>query len=345
MIPRSALLVLLAVCSARLALASGESRVVAHYPIGGPLSGVRGIYDYLRVDPQTRRLYVAHGQAVDVLNADTGAKVGTIAPAPGAHGIALVPELGVGFTTNAGPREVAMFDLNTLKVLKSIRYTGVKPDAIEYDPHTRRVYVANGDSGDVTVIDPAAGSIVATVQLGGKLEAIAFDGNGRMFVNAEDKSVIHVVDTQALKLVASWPLDPAEGPTGLAIDAKTHRLFAACGNEKLAVVDSDTGAVVATPTVGKDPDGAAFDPERGLIYTSNLEGTLSVIHEDTPNSYRAVQTLPTAYGARTIALDPATGRVFLPSGQFGEAAAPTKENPEPRRPLLPNTFEILVIGR
>jgi YVTN family beta-propeller protein len=288
---------------------------------------------------------VAHGNAVDVVNADTGAKIGSVAPAPGVHGIALVPGMGRGFASAATNREVIMFDLATLRTLKVIRYTGIKPDGIEYDPDTKRVYVCNGDSGDVTAIDPGTGDIVGTVMLGGKLEAMAFDGKGRMFVNAEDKSVIHVVDTHALELKANWPLAPAEGPTGLAFDRDHDRLFAACGNEKLAVVDSDTGAVVATPSIGRDPDGAAFDPSKGLIFTSNLEGTLSVLHEDSPDAYRTVQTLPTAYGARTIALDPSTGRVFLPSGRFGAAPAPTPADPEPRRPLLANSFEILVVGR
>ncbi len=319
---------------------AADYKVVAHYPIGGDVR-----YDYLRVDPEMRRLYVSHGNRVDVLDADSGAKLGEISPMNGIHGIAVVPGLRRGFITAGSDRTVVMFDMDTLKIIKVIAGLGVKPDAIEYDPGTQRVYVANGASGGITVIDPAKGEIAATIPIEGKLEGLAFDGRGRLFVNTEDRSMIQVVDTHSLTPLAAWPIAPVEGGTGLAIDVAHHRLFSAGGNNKLAVVDSDTGAIVATPEIGNNPDGDAFDPATGLIFTSNMVGTLSVLHEDSPDAYSVAQTVTTAFGARTIALDTKTGRVFLSTGTFMPAQAPTAENPRPRRQGQPGSFEVLVVGR
>jgi YVTN family beta-propeller protein len=271
--------------------------------------------------------------------------IGEIAPMNGIHGIAIVPQLKRGFITAGSDRAVVEFDVDSLKITKVITGLGVKPDAIEYDPETQRIYVANGSSGGVTVIDPAKGEIVATVPIEGKLEGMAFDGKGRLFVNTENKSMIQVIDTHTLKPVASWPIAPVEGGTGLAIDVSSHRLFSSGGNNMLAVVDSDTGTVIATPAIGEDPDGDAFDAANGLIFTSNMVGTLTVLHEDSPNAYSLVQTVPTALGARTISLDPKTGRVFLSTGKFGDAPAATDTNPHPRRSGVPGSFEVLVVGR
>jgi DNA-binding beta-propeller fold protein YncE len=319
---------------------AADLKVLAHYPIGGDVR-----YDYLRVDPAMRRLYVSHGNRVDVLDVDTGAVVGQVAPMNGIHGIAVVSDLGRGFITAGSDRAVVMFDLGTLKITKVIQGLGVKPDAIEYDPDTRMIFVANGASGGVTVIDPAKGEIAVTIPIEGKLEGLAFDGKGRLFVNTEDKSMIQVIDTHAMKPIASWPIAPVEGGTGLAIDAAHHRLFSAGGNNMLAVVNSDTGAVVATPAIGDDPDGDAFDAASGTIYTSNMVGTVTAIHEDSADAYNVAQTVPTSFGARTISLDAKTGRIFLSTGKFGEAPAPTADKPHPRRPGVPGSFEVLVVGR
>jgi len=319
------------------ALRAADFKVTAHYPIAGDVR-----FDYLRVDPSMRRLYVSHGNKVEVLDADTGAPVGTVAPMHGVHGIALVPGLSKGYITSGTDRTVVAFDLTTLKVLKVITGLGVKPDAIEYDPATRHVYVANGESGGITVIDPARDVITATVPLAGKLEGLAFDGRGHLFVNTEDQSRIQVIDTLALQPVGAWPIAPVEGGTGLAIDAAHHRLFSAGGNGMLAVVDSDTGKVVATPPIGEDPDGDAFDPAHGLIFTSNRPGTITVLHEESPNSFSVLQTVPTAFGARTITFDAQTGRVFVATGKFEPAPA---GNPDARRKGIPGSFEVLVVGR
>ncbi len=316
---------------------AGGYRMIAQFPIGGNDAG----YDYLRVDAPTRRVFVAHLNRVEVLDADSGAKVGEIAGMHGVHGIELIPELGKGYTSNGLDRSVTVFDRSTLQIRKVIRYTGVKPDAIQYDPDSRRLYVVNGGaSGDLTIIDPRSDAIVETLDLGGgKLEQIGFDGRGRAFVNDEGQSVIHVFDTHTLQRLGEWALGGCEEPTGMAVDRAHHRVFAACGNQKLAVLDSDDGHVVATPAIGSDPDGAVFDAKTQRIFTSNKEGTLSVLREVSPDRYETLQTLVTQPGARTLALDETTGRIYLPTARTGKA--PAAGGPAP---ILPETFVLLVVG-
>jgi YVTN family beta-propeller protein len=331
--------VLVAACTqAASPSAAGPYRMIAQFPIGGNDAG----YDYLRVDAPTRRVFVAHLNRVEVLNADTGAKLGEVAGMHGVHGIELIAELGKGYTSNGLDRSVTVFDSSTLRIRKLIRYTGVKPDAIQYDPDSRRLYVVNGGaSGDVTVIDPAGDAIVDTIDLGGgKLEQIGFDGRGHAFVNDEAKSVIHVFDTHTLQALGTWALGGCEEPTGMAIDRAHHRVFSACGNEKLAVLDSDDGRVVATPRIGSDPDGAVFEPKTQRIFTSNKEGTLSVLREASPDRYETLQTLATQPGARTLALDETTGRIYLPTARTGKP--PADGGPAP---ILPETFVLLVAGQ
>ena len=312
-------------------------RMIAQFPIGGNDAG----YDYLRVDAPTRRVFVAHLNRVEVLNADTGAKLGEVSGMHGVHGIEIIPELSKGYTSNGLDRTVTVFDRSTLKVLKVVRYTGVKPDAIQYDPDSRRLYVVNGGaSGDVTIIDPASDTIVDTLELGGaKLEQIGFDGRGHAFVNDEGQSVIHVFDTHTLQPAGTWTLGGCAEPTGMAVDRAHHRVFAACGNQKLAVLDSDDGHIVATPAIGSDPDGAVFEPKTQRIFTSNKEGTLSVLREVSPDRYEALQTLATQPGARTLALDETTGRIYLPTARTRKAPAAGGA-----APILPETFVLLVAG-
>jgi YVTN family beta-propeller protein len=331
---------LLLLAALSLAPASADLKVVAHYPVPGDVR-----FDYLRADAGPRRLYVSHGNQVEVLNLDTGALVGTVAPMKGVHGIALIDALGKGYITAGQDRTVVVFATDSLKITKVIAGLGVKPDAIEYDPATNRIYVANGQSGGLTIIDPATDTIVGHVPLEGKLEGIAFDGKGRLFVNTEDKSEIQVVDMATLKAIAAWPIAPVEGGTGLTIDRSSHRLFSAGGNGMLAVVDSDSGKVVATPAIGEDPDGDAFDAERGLVFTSSVGGTVSVLHEDSPDSYHLVQTVTTEPGARTCTLDSPTGRLFVMTGKFDPAPPATADHPHPRKAGIPGTFEVLVVGR
>jgi YVTN family beta-propeller protein len=323
----------LGTCTAAFA----EYKIVSHFAIGG-----EGGYDYLRVDPSARRLFVSHGNKVEVLDVDSGKIIGEIAPTPGVHGIAFAPEFSHGFITNGGDSTVTLFDLKTLKPIETIKVTGKRPDALDYDPDTKQVFVCNHGSGNITVLDADKGAVKATIELGGALEELAFDGRGHLFVNSEDRNAIHYVDTHTLKLLATWPLAPNEGPTGLTIDREHHRLFAACGN-KLVVVNSDTGAIVTTVPVGEDPDGATFEPATGRIFVPTRDGQLTIIHEDSPDKYTVEQNLPTQHGCRTIALDQKTGRVFLPTGKFTPAQASTTGGPA-REKLIPGTFEVLVVG-
>lgn len=338
--PRLLFAAALAAVSSSFASAA-DYQVVAHYKIGGDSGG----FDYLRVDPAARRLYVAHDKRFDVLDVDTGAKVGEIGPVARAHGVAIAPESGHGFASSGIDNIITMFDVKTLAKLKEIKSTGSNPDAIEYDPATKRVYAANHGSGDVTVIDAATGDIAGTVAFGeGKLEGLGFDGRGQGFVIAEDKSSVFVFDLKTLQPKAKWPMAPAEGGTGLGVDAAHHRLFAACANNKVVVLDSDSGKIVAMPAAGDDPDGLAFDPKSGMIFTPNPDGTLTILHQDSADAYSAVATVKTATGCRTIALDEKTGRVFMCAPQYGPKPAAVKGGPKPRAPALPGTFEVLVVG-
>jgi len=310
------------------------------------IPGATGTYDYLRFDPDGHRLFIAHDKVFEVVDAESGRKIGEIAGVSRAHGVALVPGLGRGFATSGNTNSIVVFDLKTLKKIAEVKSTGKNPDSIEYDEDTKRVYAVNGASGSVSVIDPATATVVGTVELvDGKLEQVGFDGRGHGFVNNEEKSCVHVFDTHTLKALGTWSLAPGDGGTGLAVDSAHHRIMSSCGNNKLVVLDSDTGAVVATPEIGEDPDGVVFDPSSGLAFTSNVGGTLSILHQDSPDSYSAVQTVQTVPGARTLAYDPASGRIFLVTAKLGPVPAATSANPKPKAAVLPNSFELLVVSR
>ena len=324
--------------------ARAEYGIVARFPIGGDASR----WDYLTVDPATRYLYVAHFTKFEVLDADTGKKVGELSPVNRAHGVVIVPEVGKGFATSGNDNAVLVFDPKTLKITSIIKTGGTNPDAIQYDAaDTKKVYVCNANSGFVTVIDPVTAKVVGKVELTkeGKIEQIGFDGRGRAFVNNEEKSVMHVFDTHTLQPVANWSLAPGEGGTGLIVDAKNHRAFACCANNKLVVVDTDSGKVVATPAIGEDSDGAVFDEARGLIFAANADETLTVLQQDSPDSYSLVQTLKTGIGAKQIGIDPKSGKVYLPTGKFGAKPAPTPKTPNPLAPVIPGSFEVIVVDK
>ncbi|MDB6168176.1 MAG: hypothetical protein JWM88_1040 [Verrucomicrobia bacterium] len=320
-----------------------DYKIETRFPVGGV-----GGYDYVNFEPATRRLFIAHMKKFEVLNADTGRKLGEIETGTGAHGTAFAHEFNHGFCTSGTTRTVTMFDLTTLKVLKLIRYMGENPDAIEYDPGTKCIYVANvGTTGDITVIDAKTGHIKETVTIApnGVLENMCFDDRGRAYLTEEKGDSIHVLDLKTYQEVARWPVGPAVGPTKGAIDVKHRRLFTACGNNLLAVTDLDTGKVVATAAIGSRPDGVVYNGRTGEIFVSNRDGTLTVIKQESPDKYAVVQTLPTDAGCRTIALDPESGKLYLPTAKFGPLPAPTREVPKPRLPVIPDTFEVVVIGK
>jgi DNA-binding beta-propeller fold protein YncE len=328
----------------RLAVAA---RTPAYHLMKKHSLGGEGGWDYLSVDSQARRLYISRGDHVDVMDVDTGTKVGTIANTPGVHGIALAPKLGRGFTSNGREGSVTIFDLKSLKELGRVT-VGTGPDAIIYDPATQRVFTFNGRSQDTTAVDAAKGQVAGTIALGGRPEFAVADGKGEVFVNLEDKSEVLALDAQKLSVLHRWPLAPGDGPSGLAMDTAHRRLFSVCGNQKMIILDADDGHVVATPTIGNGPDAALFDPKTQMAYSSNgRDGTLTMIHEDTPDQFSVAANVPTQMGARTMALDAKTSRVFLATAEFGPPPAGGEQNGaggRQRRAMVPGSFTILVVG-
>ena len=306
--------------------------------------GGEGFWDYLTVDSVGRRVYISHGTKVVVVDADMYETVGEIPDTQGVHGIAIANDVGRGFTSNGRSNNVTIFDLKTLKVLGQVA-TGSNPDAIIYDPASHRVFTFNGRSADSTAIDAASGAVVGTIPLGGKPEFAAADGRGTVFVNIEDLSRVAVIDSKALSVKAKWPLAPCEEPSGMAMDIEHRRLFIGCHNKIMAVVDADSGKIVATPAIGKGVDANKFDPGTGLAFSSNGDGTLTVVHEDSPSKYTVIENVSTQRGARTMAIDEKTHNVFLVTAEFGAPPAPTADRPHPRPSIVPGSFTLLVYGK
>jgi DNA-binding beta-propeller fold protein YncE len=269
--------------------------------------------DFITADNQGRLAYVTRATRVMVFDIEAGKLVGEVPDVPGAHGVALAPDAGLGFATCGKDNSVNVFDVKTLKSVKRIK-TGAKPDAIFYDPASKKVFVCNNGSGDLTVIDPSAlDKEPVTLALGGKLEVGVADGAGRAYVNVEDKSEVVAVDTKALKVLAHWPLTGGEGPTGLAIDVAHRRLFSGCGNQQMVVLDADSGKILGTAPIGAGVDGVAFDPTLGIAVSSNgKDGTMTIVREGPAGTFKAVQTLKTAKGAKTIDVDTKTHRFYTP---------------------------------
>lgn len=318
---------------------SPEFKIVNKFSLEGG-----GRWDYLIVDPESRRLYMSHTTNVTVLDSDSGTVVGTIPDTPGVHGIALAPDLGIGFTSNGGENTVTIFDLKTLKVLSKVE-TGVNPDSILYHPRTHTVFVMNRNKpgitdGTATIIDAVSRKVIETFPLGGKPEFSAYDDQGNVFVNLDSRSSIAVIDAAQRKIKGLWPLDPCEKPSGLAIDRRDHMLFSVCDNKLMAVVNADTGKVSQILPIGDDCDAVAYDPETGYVFASNGEGTVTIVRKDDSGKYRVVQTVSTLPGSKTIALDLKSHRVYLPSAKF--TGDPTRS---PRPPVIPGSIAVLVIGK
>jgi len=280
---------------------------------------------------------------------DKGAIAGEIPGTNGVHGIAIAPELNRGFTSNGRDNSSTIFDLKTLKVIGQAK-TGGNPDAILYDPATRRVFTfnrtRNAADATSTVIDAANGEVAGTIPLGGRPEFAVADGKGQVFVNLDDKSEIAVIDSRKLTITQHWPLAPGKGPSGLAMDTKNRRLFSVCGdNQKMIVMNADNGHIVADLPIGRGTDAAGFDPGTGLAFSSNGEGTLTVVHEDSPDKFSVVENAKTQQSARTMAVDLKTHNIYLAVAEYGPAPAPTAEQPRPRPPMVPGSFTILVVGK
>ncbi len=303
-----------------------------------------GGYDFLTVDSDARRVYLSHNDSIQVVDADGLTLIGTVEKVPHPHGIVTRPDLGKGFASSGKPGSVVVFDLKTFQRLAEIP-TAEDCDVILNDPTTGKVLTFNGDSHTACVIDPVNNKLDKMVTLDGGPEVAVSDGKGHLYDNLETKSMVLKMDPKTLKVLKSWPLAPGESPSGLSMDFKNNRLFSGCHNHLLVAMNAKNGKVIQTLPIGDHVDGTAFDPSAGNVFSSNGDGTLTVIHEDSPNKYSVAQNLQTEPGAKTLALDDKTGRVFLTVAKREDAPAPTKEEPKPRGKILPGTFHLLVVGK
>lgn len=328
----------LAICAILFSTAQAQQKTGFHV-INTFHIASSGSWDYIEVGPVNDWLYVSHGTQVNVLNKKTGDSVAVIPNTTGVHGIAFDIANAKGFTSNGKLNSVTVFDMNTNKVLDQVP-TGQNPDAIMYEPFSKKIITCNGRSKNLSIIDPAQNKLLDSVDLGGKPETAVSNGAGRLYVNIEDKNEIVEVDTKTFKVLNRWSIAPADGPTGLALDKTTHRLFAGC-DKVLVVLDAVSGKVVDTLTIGNGCDGVAFDPATKNIYTSNGEGTITVIHEDKADKYTVVENIPTKRSARTITLDKATHILYLPTAEFEAQDPAIKGRPK----MKPGTFQVLAVGK
>jgi YVTN family beta-propeller protein len=303
-----------------------------------------GGWDYITVDGKTKRVYASHGMQVNILDAATGDSVGYIPNTQGVHGIAIASEFNKGYTSNGRANNITVFDLKTNQVLKTVT-AGTNPDAIFYDDFSKKVYAFDGRSKEATVVDAATDSVVATIPLGGKPETGVSDGKGKVFVNIEDTGEEVEIDAKTYQILNRWKLTGGEEPSGLAIDRKTDRLFIGCGgNQTMIVLDATNGTILAKFPIGRC-DGMAFDPKLKLAYSSNGEGTITVVRELSADKFELVENITTEPGARTIGIDIYTHKLYLPTAQMKPAPAPTTDNPRPRPQQVPGTFHIVVVGK
>lgn len=317
-------------------LAAADYHVVSRIPVGG-----EGGWDYLSVDPDAHRLYLSHATHVVVVDLNTGKVAGDIPDTPGVHGITVAPKLNRGYISNGRGNNVTVFDLKTLKAVQQVA-TGQNPDAIIYEPKSNRVLTLNGRSKDATVIDASSNEVAGTIPLGGKPEFAVTDGAGKIWVNIEDTHEIAEIDAAKASVAKRYNLEGCEEPSGLARDAAHNRLFSVCANKVMVISDPAAAKVIATVPIGAGADGAAFD--NGLAFSSNGDGTLTVVQEK-GGHYEVAATVPTQRGARTIAADPKTHKLYLPTAEFGPAPEAAAGQRPQRPPMLPGTFQVLVVGQ
>jgi YVTN family beta-propeller protein len=324
------------------ALIFSSSLLIAqsNYKIGNKIHVEgEGGWDYLNVDEINGLIFVSHATVAQVIDIKTGKLAGTIPNTEGIHGIAIANDLNKGFTSNGRDSSVTVFNLKTFEVVTKIPTTGQNPDAILYEPYSQKVFTFNGRSNNSTVIDAKENKVVATIPLDGKPEFSATDGKGKVFVNIEDKSVINVINSSTLKVEQHWPIAPGEGPSGLALDNQNHRLFSVCGNKLMVVLDAETGKVITTLPIGDRCDGVAFDPEKKRAYSSNGEGSITVVQEVNSNTFKVLETVMTQPGAKTIAINKTTHHLYLTTAEYESAPSATNRRP----PVKPNSFVILDI--
>ncbi len=321
----------------------GGYHLLKKYDLGAAPGG-KEYWDYITFDPATRRLYISHNTEVKVVDADSGAVVASIADLKRVHGIALVSELGRGFISDGGADEVLVFDLKTLKVTNHIK-TGSNPDCIIYDPASKHIFAMNGKTNDASVIDPGSLTVIATIPMGGRPEYAVADGKGMIYDNIEDKNEVVALDARTNTVKARWPIAPAEEATAMDMDIQHRRLFIGGRNKVLAIMDADTGKVVQTFPIGAGVDTNIYEAETGRLFTATREGTLHIFHEDSPDKFSVVETVTTEFGARNMALDPKTHKLFIDTADFTPAPAPTAEQPKPQPTPVSGTFRLLVYGR
>jgi DNA-binding beta-propeller fold protein YncE len=318
--------------------APGGYHIVKEIKIGGD-----GGWDYLTMDSPAKRLYVSHATHVVVIDTDKGTVAGDIPDTPGVHGVALAPDLNRGFVSNGRGNNVTIFDLNTLAKIGEVK-TGQNPDAIQYEASSKRVFTFNGRSKDATAFNAQTGAVEGTIPLGGKPEFSAADGKGKIYVNIEDTNEIAEIDAKSLKVTKKYSLKPCDEPSGLAMDVKNRRIFSVCGNKIMAISDPDSGKVLATPPIGEGADGAGFDPGRGVAFSSNGEGTLTVIGE-TSGKWGVIETVKTQRSARTMTVDEKTHTIYMPAAEYGPTPAATAATPRPRPAMAKDSFKLLVVGQ
>ena len=319
--------------------AEGPFHVEHTWQVGG-----EGGWDYIAVDPQTNLLYITRGDHVQVINRESGNQVADITGLHHTHGVVFAKG-GNGYISDGGGNQVVVFDRKTYKVIHTIP-AGTNPDGILYEPVTRTVWAFNGRSHNVTVIDTKDDKVLGTLELPGKPEFPVADGKGNIYGNIEDKSEIVHIDARTRKLLATWLVAPGESPSGLAIDQANGILFSVCDNQKMAIVSTKTGKVIATPTIGEGPDAARFSPNGGYAFSSNGEsGTLTVVHENSPRHFTVVQNLLTEKGARTMTLSPDGNKAYLVTAKFGSRPAGSANQPHSRPPMIPGSFTVIVVGK
>jgi DNA-binding beta-propeller fold protein YncE len=322
------------------AFAPAQYQLKQKYVLGGD-----GGWDYLTYDAAGKRLFISRATRVQVVDPAKGTVITEIPNTPGVHGIALAHDLGKGYTSNGRENSVTIFDLKTLKETGRIALEGAQnPDAILYDPYSKRIFTFNGRTSNATAIDATTDKVVGNIPLDGKPEFAASDGKGKVYVNIEDKSELTAIDSAKASVANTWPLTGCEEPSGLAIDEKHHRLFAGCHNKVMAVVNAENGKVITTVPIGDGVDANAFDPGSELAFSSNGDGTLTVVHEDSPDKFTVLQNAQTQRGARTMALDPNNHEVFLVTAEFDEQP-PAEGQTRPRRTMKPGSFTLLVMEK
>ena len=319
--------------------ADSEYHVIKKLQLGGEDG-----WDYLTVDSESRRLYISRSTHVMVVDLDTEKSVGDIPDTPGVHGIAVAPELNRGYISNGRANTATVFNLKTLKVLGQVK-TGTNPDAILYDPVSKRVFTFNGRSKDATVFDAATFEVLGTIALGGKPEFAAADGHGKVYVNIEDTSEVVEIDSRKLAVMKRSSLKPCEEPTGMGFDPEHHRVFAGCHNKVMAILDAESGKLIATVPIGEGVDGTGFDPGTGLAFSSNGDGTLTVVRESFPGKFEVAEIVTTQRGTRTMAIDPKTHNIYVPTAKFSPPPATTPDGSKPRPTVIKDSFAVLVVGK